>query len=229
MLGASTGPHTFVADLDEPVLEPDDHHHLRRVLRIRDGELLSASDGQGRWRACRFGDELEIAGEIQTVAPARPALTIGFALVKGDRPELIVQKLTELGIDHIVPFTAERSVVHWDEGRAAKQLVRLRRVAREASMQCRRCTLPDVAPLATFAALVAAPGAVLADQHGDPPGPGVTMALIGPEGGWTPAERAAASGVIGLGGHVLRAETAAVTAGALLAALRAGLVAPVSP
>ncbi len=229
MLGADTGPHAFVADLDHPALEPDDHHHLRRVLRVRDGDRLTVSDGAGRWRACRFGDALEPDGAIHAVAAAHPRLAVGFALVKGERPELVVQKLTELGIDRIVPFTASRSVVHWDAARAHKQLDRLRRVAREASMQSRRCHLPDVAPLGRFADLVVGPGVVRAEQHGAPLSTAVTMVLIGPEGGWSGEERAAVPATVGLGAHVLRAETAAFAAGTLLAALRGGLVAPIAP
>lgn len=226
-LGAGTGPHVFVADLDHPDLEPDDRHHLQRVLRIREGEAFTASDGQGRWRPCRFTDPVTADGEIVTVAPAEPTLTIGFALVKGERPELVVQKLTELGIDRIVPFVARRSVVRWDGDRADRNVARLRRVAREAAMQCRRVYLPIVEAVVPFDQLLGADVA-LAQQFGPGPSLARTTVLIGPEGGWDPDEvaRSVAKGVgaVGLGPHVLRAETAAVTAGALLAGLRSGLV-----
>lgn len=157
-------------------------------------------------------------------APARP-VTVGFALVKGDRPELVVQKLTELGVDVIAPFVAERSVVRWDEAKAATAANRLTKVAREASMQCRRCHLPRVEPLGEFERCVDMPGTVLAQKGGPALSGEVSGVLVGPEGGWTTAElrgRATA----GLGTHVLRAETAAITAGVLRTALRAGLVAP---
>ena len=72
----------------------------------------------------------------------RPKLTIGFALIKGGRPELVVQKLTELGVDAIVPFTAEHSVARWDANRATRHIERLRRVAREAAMQSRQVRIP---------------------------------------------------------------------------------------
>jgi 16S rRNA (uracil1498-N3)-methyltransferase len=228
--GADRDPRVFVADLEAPVLDDDDRHHLARVLRVRDGDPITASDGQGRWRPCRFAAVLEPAGDIVTVDPPAVRLTIGFALVKGERPELVVQKLTELGMDRIVPFIAERSVVRWDPDRAAKQVVRLRRVAREAAMQSRRCFLPEVTELSTFAALVGHPGMAIADKGGAPPGIHLSGALIGPEGGWTADERAhaavAGAPAIALGGQVLRAETAAFTAAALLGALRQGLVRP---
>ena len=230
--GTDRDPHVFVTDLEAPALDDDDRHHLARVLRVRDGDRITVADGQGRWRPCRFGSALEPTGDIVTVDSPSVRLTIGFALVKGERPELVVQKLTELGMDRIVPFVAERSVVRWDPDRATKQVLRLRRVAREAAMQSRRCFLPEVAELSTFAALVRQPGMAIADKGGAPPGIHLRGALVGPEGGWTTDERAqaAATGVpaIALGGHVLRAETAAFTAAALLAALRQGLVRPAS-
>ncbi len=86
----------------------------------------------------------------QVDPPPAPTITVAFALVKGERPELVVQKLTELGVDRIVPFLAERSVVRWEPDKAERNATRLRRVAVEAAMQCRRTWLPEVAALATF-------------------------------------------------------------------------------
>jgi len=145
--------------------------------------------------------------------------------VKGERPELAVQKLTELGVDRIAPFVAGRSVVRWEPARADRQVERWRAIAREAAMQCRRTWLPEVAPVASFAAVTALPGAVLADAAGGPPTLDRPVVLVGPEGGWTPEERASGPPTVRLGAHVLRAETAAITAGAILTALRAGLLA----
>lgn len=220
------GPHVFVADVGVPVLDDGDRHHLERVRRVRPGDPFTVSDGHGRWRACRFGPDVEPVGPIEVDEEPAPALTVAFALVKGDRPELVVQKLTELGIDRIVAFTARRSVVRWDGAKADKQVERLRRVAREAAMQCRRTRLPEVAPLATFAEVLALPGAAVADRGGEPLSLERPTVLIGPEGGWAPEERALVATTVGLGDQVLRAETAALTAAALLGALRSGLVRP---
>ncbi|MGZ4693223.1 MAG: RsmE family RNA methyltransferase [Acidimicrobiales bacterium] len=220
------GPHAFVADLDRPELSADDRHHLSRVLRLRAGDALTVSDGAGSWRACRFGDPLEPAGPvIRTPAPVEP-LTVGFALVKGGRPELIVQKLTELGIDRIVPFVASRSVVRWDEARAGRQAERLERVAREAAMQSRRCFLPVVVEPTTFEAAAHEPGVVLAERGGRPPDRATRVVLVGPEGGWTEDERRSVSDHVEFGAQVLRSETAALAVAAVLGALRAGLVGP---
>ena len=102
-------PFAFVDDLDAPELAPADHHHLARVLRLRDGDPLMVGDGAGRYRAARFGTSLEPDGDIVSAPAPVPALTIGFALTKGDQPELVVQKLTELGVDRIRRSGADRT------------------------------------------------------------------------------------------------------------------------
>lgn len=216
-------PLVFVADLDRPSLDPGDLHHLARVLRVPDGELCTISDGRGRWRAARFGANPDPVGPIVAVPPADPPLTIGFALLKGDRTELVVQKLTELGIDRIVPLMTARTIVRPDPARAAKLAERLRRIAREACMQSRRCRLPEVEAVTSFDEVAGEPGVALTDRAGTPPELSHPFLLVGPEGGWAPPERERVSHVVGLGRHVLRAETAALAAGVLLAALRDGL------
>lgn len=223
--------HVFVADLEAPRLDEDDRHHVMAVLRMRPGEHLTASDGNGRWRACRLGVDggVESAGEIVVVEAPQPPLAVGIALTKGNRPELSVQKLTELGIERIIPFVGARSVVRWEGERARRHLQRLRRVAREASMQCGRVTLPEVEDLTTFAAAAARPGVALAQLGAAPPTLAHASVLVGPEGGWSDEELALGLPGIGLGPLVLRAETAAITVAALLAGLRLGLVRPAGP
>jgi 16S rRNA (uracil1498-N3)-methyltransferase len=223
--------HVFVEDLASPVLDAGEHHHLARVLRLPAGTDLTMSDGHGRWRPGRLTAEppLTIAGEVKTDPRPDPAITVAFALVKGERPELVVQKLTELGVDRMVPFTAARSVVRWEAAKAARQTERLTQIARQAAMQCRRTWLPSVAPVADFAAVAALDGACLADLDGVPPSLDRPVVLVGPEGGWAEEERSVGIPRVRLGGHVLRAETAAITAGAVLAALREQLVAEDNP
>lgn len=213
------GPHVLVESVDTPAVEADDRHHLDRVLRLRVGDPMTVGDGAGRWRACRWGSEIEPVGEVVTVAAPEPRLGVAFALIKAGRPELVVQKLVELGVDDIWPFTAARSVVRWDDAKAAKNCERLVRVAREAVMQCRRAWLPTVHPPATFEDVAAIPGAARADRGGASNLEHTTI-LIGPEGGWTDDERAVELPVVGLSNAVLRAETAAIAAGTLLAARR---------
>ena len=220
-----TAPHVVVADVAVPVLSDDDRHHLERVRRLRAGDDLTVTDGRGQWRWCRFGTDLVPDGDTVLDPEPAPRITVAFALVKGERPELVVQKLTELGVDMIVPFVAERSVVRWDPAKADRNTERLRRVALEAAMQSRRIWLPEVAEVATFAGVAALPGAVRADMEGAPPSLDHPTLLIGPEGGWSDGERASVPAAVGLGSGVLRAETAAITGAALLCALRSGLVA----
>lgn len=222
------GPWVFVDDVDRPTLSPADRHHLERVRRVRTGDPVVVSDGSGRWREGTLGGAgaVDVTGDVQVDDRPAPPITVAFALTKGERPELAVQKLTELGVDVIVPFTAARSVVRWDAQRADGNVERLRRVAREAAMQCRRSWLPEVAPLGTFATVSALPDAALADAGGAPPSLQRPTVLIGPEGGWDDEERACELPTVGLGEHVLRAETAAMAAAALLGGLRAGLLRP---
>ena len=199
---------------------------MERVLRLRPGDEITVSDGRGGWRACRLGPVLEpLAAVVREPRPS-PEIAVAFAPVKGERPEWAVQKLTELAVDRIVPFAAARSVVRWEGERAARQAERLRRVAREAAMQCRRTWLPEVEEVAPFDEVATRPGAVLADRSGRPPALPGGPVLVGPEGGWSPEELARDLPRIALGDHVLRAETAAVAVAAVLGALRSGLVTP---
>jgi len=218
--------HAFVVDLSEPELSPDDRRHLERVLRLRPGEDVTVSDGAGRWRLCRFGDALEPIGEIQHDERPEPPVTIAVALTKGERLDWAVQKLTELGVDTIVPMAAARSVVRWDGDRAGHHVERLRRIARQAAMQSRRTWLPAVTDVHSFAEAAAIAGATIAVPGGEPPSLRSPVVLVGPEGGWSEEEEGAGHPGVGLGPTILRVETAAVAAGALLCGLRSGLVAP---
>ena len=98
------GPHVLVESVEVPVVADDDRHHLGRVLRLRDGDSMTIGDGAGRWRPCRWGPTVEPTGDIVEVPAPSPRLGVAFALIKGGRPELVVQKLVELGIDDIRPF-----------------------------------------------------------------------------------------------------------------------------
>jgi len=215
-------------------LRPEDRHHLQRVLRLAKGELVIASDGHGTSTLCRFtGDAtlLEPTGPAVHCGRPSPALTVAFAPVKGDRPEWVVQKLTELGIDTIVPLATDRSVVVWEGPRSARTIERLRRIAREAAAQSRRSWLPSICeptrlePWAATGATEA--GLALADPDGRPPSLELPVLAVGPEGGWSDAERALGLPSVRLGDAILRAETAAVAGAAVLTALRSALVRPV--
>jgi 16S rRNA (uracil1498-N3)-methyltransferase len=238
---AAATSQVFVDDPGRPQLSEEDAHHLGRVLRLRDGEEVVAADGRGRWARTLWRGDATLEpvsaapglggdGTVQSEARTEPALTVVFAPVKGERPEWVVQKLTELGIDRIVPLRSERSVVRWTGQRGLATVERLRRVAREAAAQCRRVWLPEVTETIGFKDLgtLGAPGDVaLAQLSGDRPTVAERVIAVGPEGGWSSDELESGLPTVGFGLSVLRAETAAVTAGALMASLRTGTVAPV--
>jgi 16S rRNA (uracil1498-N3)-methyltransferase len=226
--GARGVAQVFVADLEAPVLDDEDRSHLERSLRLRPGEWVRLADGQGGYRTARWqgGGQVEAAGEIHHEPQLSPSVTVALALVKGDRTEWAVQKLTEVGVDRIVPMVTDRTVVRWAPERAERATERLRSVVRSAAAQSRRSRLPAVDALKTFRHVVEAAGAagVRADFGGAPPSLQHSWVLIGPEGGWSPEEADSGLPVMALGSTVLRAETAAVASGILLCALRAGLV-----
>jgi 16S rRNA (uracil1498-N3)-methyltransferase len=223
----------FVDDLDAPEPTPDDAHHLARVLRLRAGDLVVVGDGRGRWRSTEFRvgvPELAPVGPV-VVEPRPPvAVTVGFVPAKGDRPEWVVQKLTEAGVDRIVVMASARSVVHWRAERAERAMERLARVAREAAAQSRRAWLPEmtgILDLEAMAAWLAPTPLALAQPGGGPPTAATASVAVGPEGGWDAAELASVTERVGLGRGILRAETAAVSVGILLCAIRDGVVRPV--
>jgi 16S rRNA (uracil1498-N3)-methyltransferase len=227
--------HTFVAALDDDVTLGDEAaHHLGRVRRVRPGEIITAADGRGWWRPYAVAHVAPGAVELRAQdAPVEeprlaPRLVVAFALTKGAKPDLVVQKLTELGVDGIVVLGARRTVPQWSDERAGAAVSRLRRIARESAAQCRRARAPDVDGVRPVTELQGRPGLVVADPDGDDPlalpapAGGEWMLVVGPEGGFDADE------VVTLGGerlrlapHVLRAETAAIAGAAVLATLRA--------
>jgi 16S rRNA (uracil1498-N3)-methyltransferase len=233
--GVAATAHVYVERLDDVVtISGDDGHHLQRARRVHAGELITASDGYGRWRvftvtaAGRGVVEMSAASPLAHEMALTPRLTIAFSLTKGEKPELAVQKLTELGADRIVVVEAARSVVHWDETRAVTAMARLQRVAREAGAQSRRARIPIVdGPVAPFE-LRTHPGLVVTAPDGIPapdlrlPASGEWLIAIGPEGGFDAAELADFGPVprLSLGPFTLRAETAAIAAAAALAGRR---------
>lgn len=219
------GPLVFVDDLEAPQIHDDDLRHLRRSLRLGDGDGLCVADGAGAWRTANLaGSRLVDLGVVHDAEVASPEIVVGLAIPKGSRLDVAVAKLTELGVDHIQLLATERSVVRWSDSEVPRRLERLRRVAREAAMQSRRPRLPGIAGVLAISEVVARwPGGVaLAEPGGPPPDPARPVILIGPEGGWTPAELGVCADRVGLGPTVLRIETAAIAAGVVLAGQRAG-------
>jgi 16S rRNA (uracil1498-N3)-methyltransferase len=234
--------HTFLPALDDDVTIDDDAgHHLSRVRRLRGGEAVTAADGEGRWRpytvvSVRPGAvDLHALGAPVVEPQLDPRLVVAFALTKGTKPDLAVQKLTELGVDGVTLLSTRRSVPRWDETREEAAVARLRRIAREAAAQCRRARLPEIDGVRPVTELRGRAGLVVADPTGEEPAllpapaGGVWVLVVGPEGGFDPDEAAAllsaapggeVAARLRLGPHVLRAETAAIAGAAVLAARR---------
>lgn len=219
-------------------VEGDEAHHAVVVRRLRVGELVTLADGLG----------LVVTGEVSAtskrsfdvrvtavdeIAEPRPSVTVVQALPKGDRGELAVEVLTEIGVGRIVPWAAARSVAVWKGERAAKSHARWESTAREAAKQARRAWHPVVSPLATTLdvrelVISADLAVVLHEDATEPlgaiavPDAGEILVVVGPEGGLTDDEVAGfvAAGAVAvrLGDEVLRTSTAGVAAVAALLA-----------
>jgi 16S rRNA (uracil1498-N3)-methyltransferase len=213
---------------DELRLTGDEGRHAARVKRIGVGESVLVSDGRGALLDCTVsavaadGLLLTVVGR-RTVPAPEPRIVVVQALPKGDRAELAVEVLTELGVDEIVPWAAARSIAQWHGARGDKALDKWRRTAREATKQSRRAWLPGVSGLASTvevaARLRAADAALVLHEAADValpavalPGRGEVLVVVGPEGGIAPSEledfAAAGARVVRLGGTVLRTSTA---------------------
>ncbi len=223
---------------DSVVLDGDEGHHAAAVRRIAAGEQVQLTDGAGTVAVCRVSDVAKgsLTAQVLDVVvhpPEMPRLVVVQALPKGDRGELAVEMLTEVGADVIVPWSASRSIARWKGERADKSLAKWRSTAREAAKQARRPWFPEVADLAgtdDVAALLAGASVrvVLHEAASGPladvpvPGRGEIVIVVGPEGGITDAELEAFSSVgaepLRLGSSVLRSSTAGVAAAAALLA-----------
>jgi 16S rRNA (uracil1498-N3)-methyltransferase len=224
----------------EAVLDGAEGRHAATVRRLRPGEALCLVDGRGGLAECTVTvaepDRLRLAVHQRRTLPApQPRLVVVQALAKGDRGELAVELMTELGVDGIVPWAASRSVVRWQGERGGRALERWRSTAREAAKQSRRAWLPVITEPHGTAAVARRIGAggvgagalVLHEAATDPlasvplPDTGDLLIVVGPEGGIADSELAAftAAGArpVRLGPTVLRASTAGAAALAVLA------------
>lgn len=230
---ADAAAHTFADDLGDVVeIGGADGHHLQRVRRLRAGERITVADGAGTWRlyeieaeragGLRLGARSELTAEPEIV----PRVSLALALTKAGALDTVVARCTELGVARVTPVRAERCVVRWDEAQTARALTRMRAAARAAAEQSRRARLPGIEAPVDIAALADRPGVVVAERGGAPsdaiappnrPDDGWTV-LVGPEGGFGPSERARLGNMphLGLGPHVLKAETAPIAAVAIL-------------
>lgn len=215
----NSAAHLFVDSVDAPALSVDHFHHLSHVLRLRNGESVTCSDGRGSWRVCTWVDGSLVAdGEVRSEPAPDPVLSVAISPVKGDRTDLVVEKLVEIGIDAIVVLApVERSVVRWTGDKTVAVMERYGRIVRSAAMQSRRVHLPVLSGPVALSDVISA-GAAVAEPGGTADWSQVTTVVVGPEGGFAPAEIAPAQAMVDLGPAVLRAETAAIVAGARMVA-----------
>ena len=211
-------------------LTADEARHLREVLRLKPGDEVSVFDGEGREfratvvQARRESAELQLKDEIASARPESPLqITLAVALLKGEKFDTVVQKATELGVASIVPVVTARADVRLRAGKEVDA-----RVARAlgALLVHRVRAHPHVGSLPQQFTSVLSPsrpcllfsereGHELTQIHTHE-----VTAIIGSEGGWSDEElgeaRAAGVQIVTLGGRVLRADTAAISAAALL-------------
>jgi 16S rRNA (uracil1498-N3)-methyltransferase len=219
-------------------VEGAEGHHAVVVRRLRVGEGVVLTDGTGTLvtgtvAATGKHDLTVEAVDVTAVSAPEPSLTVVQALPKGDRGELAVEVLTEIGVSTIVPWAASRSVATWRGERAEKSLARWRSTAREAAKQSRRAWFPQVSALASttdvLPLLAAADLAVVLHEEAgtalsalDVPATGSVLVVVGPEGGLSADEVLAFTGAgavpVRRGVEVLRTSTAGVAACAALLA-----------
>ena len=229
-------------DQDRITITGEDAHRIRKVLRLKPGELITVLDGQGK----------EYLTTIETIRPEQvhvrvtaqktlakaifPEVTLAQGLPKGSKFELVIQKATELGVTRIMPLITMRTVPQPEDTQLERRSRRWQQIAREAAQQCRRETVPSVnLPVALDTCLkqLTMPTTVLllwederktgikeVLQRGREVNPGRIMILVGPEGDWSlpEVEQVLSAGglPVSLGPRVLRTETAGVVALALI-------------
>lgn len=221
-------------------LEGDEHHHLARVVRIKTGDTVWVFDAGG----ARYLAEVTDVGRVRTRLrlirraeneSAGPGIVLAQALIKPKNMDLIVQKAVELGVAAVVPLISSRSVAGREKGETAKT-ERWRKIALEAAKQSGRSTIPRIESARGLRAFVreettsrklflserggAGLGGVLTGAVEACAVPRSVIVSTGPEGGWAPEEeddfREHGFEPVSLGRTILRAETAAIAAVAMI-------------
>ncbi len=218
-------------DKEHVKLEPEDEHHLLHVMRMRQGDEIEVV-ADGALYLCNIGSTnpltIYAVHEVETDVELNVDVTLLFALTKGDRTDLVVQKATELGVKRIALIQSERTVVRYEEKDIAKKCARYQKIMKEASEQSHRLIVPEMMGIFNLKKL---PKEVFSDLNyvgyekdaSDVNGmfanfdkkKSITI-LIGPEGGFSEEEinNLVKQGFIrtSLGKRILRAETAAMYA-----------------
>lgn len=225
-------------DVDSPTvtLSGREGHHAADVRRLRVGEQVEVTDGRGTRLACEVQavarGQVDLAVTHRRVEPEpSPRLEVAQALIRPDAAERALAGMTEVGVDAVWPWAAQRCVVTWDAARIERGVRRWRTTLAEAAKQSRRSRVPEVAaPLSTAqlarrvreveVAVLLDVAAVAPLAAVEVPAEGAVLVVVGPEGGHTPAEHdelvAAGALPVHLGPTVLRSATAGTAAAAVL-------------
>jgi 16S rRNA (uracil1498-N3)-methyltransferase len=214
------------------VLDAEQLHYLKDVLRVKTKEEVIVSDGKGKdYAATVISIEKNQATmalkAIETKAPGKIMLTVACAIPKGSRMDDVIDQLTQLGVERIIPMMTERVIVKLDESKKASRLERWLKIAESASAQSQRSDIPAIEPITPFEKVVSNSGRyriklipnlegdrkpikeIISGEHASS-----ILVLIGPEGDFSPeeVELAKSKGFIpvSLGSTVLRVATAAV-------------------
>lgn len=215
----------------------DEFHHLRHVLRLQVGDRVTLRDDHGKEHYGTIATLSPSAAEViisrsEQLSTSRLHLTLALGLLKGQKMDLVIEKVTELGVGRIAPFTSMFTVSQLSTERQGDRLLRWHRVAQSAAKQS-GSNMPDILAPQTFSQLCASLSSdtpiLLLYEHeraatlkafaADHPQISSLCVIVGPEGGFAAEEieqaRRAEVAVLGLGLQVLRAETASLVAVAL--------------
>ena len=229
---------------EELVITGGDAHHLGRVMRARAGDRILVADDEGKvgeYELTGFTESsvsMRLVQYVEERTESPVEIVLAQCLPKGDKLDLIVQKATELGVNVIVPLASDNCVVRYDSKKAQARQEKWQKIADEAGKQCGRSRLPEVQPVQPF-------GEWLREMAGEQSGDtaicmcyenelqqGIKeflqgrkaakrfVVIVGPEGGFSLAEAALAKELgiasVSLGTRILRAETAAISAAAVI-------------
>lgn len=221
-------PRAFISNLvwegDAAELPPSECDKFRKVLRLGTGDSIALLPGDGRLLRCRLeGKSAVLEQEIALDTEPKIDVCLAQALPKGDKLDSIVKMAAELGVSRFLLFPSERSVVKWPEQKVAEKMRRFSAIAREACEVSFRAKLPQFDTAKDLAAVLKQEpnSVVLSESQTVVAGLENTQQqmtiVVGPEGGWTPREIVLIGGrAVTLGKRVLRVETAAIAACALI-------------
>ncbi len=226
---------------DTPLISGDDAGHIRNVLRLKPGDIIELIDGAGSECEARI-DRMEsgkvhvsvIRRRMQAPAPS-PRLIIAQALLKDNKADEIIRQITELGVQRWIPYSAQRSVPVLNAKRITSRKERWRKIAIEALKQCQRSRLLEISEPMTFQEMLnfgascdvrlifwedESPSRPFEIPSPEKRGVQSVMAILGPEGGFTVEEIAAARVrgfiTVSLGPRILKADTATLAVSTLL-------------